>query len=154
MDEVRFLIQLSENPPSLQQCVDFVSHPSCGAISSFVGTTRDNFEGKCVLHLAYEAYEPMAVKEMQKLCMEAFEKFSSVFRIAIVHKLGQCDIGLPSIIICSSSPHRNDALDCVAFLIDAFKARVPIWKREVYEGESYMWKENTECKLQRNLGIE
>ena len=143
------LIKVSDNIPSLQDCVDFVSHPSCGAVASFVGLTRDNFEDKTVIHLSYECYLPMAEKEIKKLCTEALAQFSSVVRIAVVHKLGQCDIGMPSIVICASSPHRKEALGCVEFLIHEFKARVPIWKKEVYEGESYIWKENSECKPSR-----
>jgi molybdopterin synthase catalytic subunit len=151
MDATRFLIEVSETPPTLQECMEFVTHPSCGAVSSFIGTTRDNFENKIVIHLSYESYVPMAIREIQKLCIEALDKFPSVFRIAIVHKLGQCDVGMTSIIICCSSPHRKEALNCVAFLIDDFKARVPIWKKEVYDCEESLWKENSECKIQRSL---
>jgi len=143
--ENKFFIKVSEDLPSLQDCSDFVNDPSCGAISTFVGTTRDNFQGKRVTKLSYEGYVPMAEKELKKLCDEACEKYK-VHKIAAVHILGDCPVGNASVILACSSPHRRDALHCVEFLIDTLKARVPIWKRECYEGDDAVWKENVEWK--------
>ena len=140
-----YFIKVSEDLPSLQECSDFVTDSSCGAISTFVGTTRDNFQGKKVVKLSYEGYVPMATKELRKLCDEASQKYS-VHKIAAVHILGDCPVGKASVILACSSPHRRDALHCVEFLIDELKARVPIWKREVYEGDEGVWKENIEWK--------
>ena len=141
----RFLIRVTEDIPSLQECSEFVSDPSCGAISTFSGTTRDNFDDKRVSKLAYEGYVPMAEKELLKICEEAASKFS-VHKIAAVHILGDCPVGKASVIIAASSPHRRDALHCVEFLIDELKAKIPIWKREVYDGDTSVWKENIEWK--------
>jgi molybdopterin synthase catalytic subunit len=142
----KYLIKVSESIPSLEECTKFVSQPSCGAISTFLGITRDNFDNKTVTKLSYEGYVPMAEKELIKLCREANEKYPSIARIAAVHILGDCPVEKASVILCASSPHRRDAMHCVEFLIDELKARVPIWKREVYrdgDGES-VWKENME----------
>lgn len=87
----------------------------------------------------------MAEKELKKLCVEATEKFS-VNKIAAVHILGDCPVGEASVILTCSSPHRRDSLQCCEFLIDELKARVPIWKREVYEGDDSVWKENVEWR--------
>ena len=144
-DESRFFIRVSENLPTLQECYNFVNNPGCGAVSTFVGTTRDNFDGKKVQKLSYEGYVPMAIKELKKLCIEATLKFG-VAKIAAVHVLGDCPVGEASVILACSSPHRRDALHCCEFLIDELKARVPIWKREVYEGDESVWKENIEWK--------
>ena len=141
----RYLIKVSEDIPSLQECTDFVNDPGCGAITSFVGTTRDNFNGKKVTKLSYEGYVPMAEKELRKLCDDATEKYS-VHKIAAVHILGDCPVKEASVILTCSSPHRRDALHCIEYLIDELKARVPIWKREVYEGDDSVWKENVEWK--------
>ena len=141
-----YLIQVSDNLPTLQDCSDFVSESSCGAISTFVGITRDNFQNKRVVKLSYEGYVPMAEKELLKLCTEASQRYD-VKKIAAVHILGDCPVGEASVILACSSPHRKDALHCVEFLINELKARVPIWKREVYEGdEDSVWKENIEWK--------
>jgi len=97
--------------------------------------------------LSYEAYESMAVKEIRKLCDEASEKYPSVVKIAAVHILADCPVGSTSVILCASSPHRKDAMYCVEYLIDELKARIPIWKKEVYkdgEGKESVWKENLE----------
>ena len=141
-----FLIKVSEKIPSLEECTCFVSDPSCGAISTFTGVTRNNFQGKTVKKLSYEGYVPMAEKELRKICIEATEKYPSIVKIAAVHILGDCPVETASVILCASSPHRKDAMHCIEFLIDELKARVPIWKREVYQegdGQS-VWKENIE----------
>lgn len=143
----RFLVKVSEELPTLEECHGFVNLPTCGAISSFAGITRDNFQGKQVNHLSYEGYVPMAEKELRKLCEEATVKFPTIGKIAAVHILGNCPVGSASVILCASSPHRKEAMHCVEFLIDELKAKVPIWKREVYEGDGgAIWKENIEWK--------
>jgi molybdopterin synthase catalytic subunit len=138
-------IEVKEDLPSLQDCYNYcASDPSCGAVSSFVGITRDNFQSKKVTRLSYEAYESMASKVLRELCVEAQEKFG-IQKIAAVHKIGDCPVGEASVILVCASPHRQASLDATSFLINELKARVPIWKREVYEGdESSVWKENIE----------
>jgi molybdopterin synthase catalytic subunit len=143
----RYFIRVSEQLPSLEECSQFVSDASCGAIATFAGTTRDNFEGKKVSQLSYEGYVPMAEKELRGICDDACEKFSGIHKIAAVHILGDCPVGFPSVILACSSPHRRESIHCVEYLIDALKARVPIWKRECYEGDNgSVWKENIEWK--------
>jgi molybdopterin synthase catalytic subunit len=147
-DDERFLVKVSEIIPTIQECYDFVSTDAgCGAVASFVGITRNNYQGKVVTKLSYEGYIPMAEKELRKLCNEATndEHYPSVSKIAAVHILGECPVGAASVILCCSSPHRGEAIHCVEFLINELKARVPIWKLEVYEGdEESVWKENIE----------
>ena len=144
MSDDRFLIRISEEIPTLQECFEFCSSdPSAGAVSTFVGITRDTFEGKRVLKLSYEGYVTMAEKELLQLCNEAVEKYASVKRIAAVHILGDCPISNASVILACSSPHRRDAIHCCEFLIDELKARIPIWKRKVDENGGVL-KENVE----------
>jgi len=144
-----FLIEVVEADLSLERCYQFVASPCCGAVSTFVGTTRDNFEGKKVMQLSYEGYVPMAKKELTRLCNEAITKFG-VHKIAVQHILGDCPVGQASVIIAVSSSHRRESLDCVRFMIDELKKSVPIWKREMYEGdEKGIWKENSEWHANR-----
>eukprot|EP00537_Pseudo-nitzschia_pungens_P002156 CAMPEP_0172363106 /NCGR_PEP_ID=MMETSP1060-20121228/6552_1 /TAXON_ID=37318 /ORGANISM="Pseudo-nitzschia pungens, Strain cf. cingulata" /LENGTH=174 /DNA_ID=CAMNT_0013085771 /DNA_START=67 /DNA_END=591 /DNA_ORIENTATION=+ len=146
-DDEKYFIRVSEDLPSLDECSQFVSDSSCGAIATFIGTTRDNFQEKRVAQLSYEGYVPMAIKELRGVCDDACKKFTSIHKIAAVHILGVCPVGKASVILACSSPHRRDALHCIEFLIDELKARVPIWKRECYEGdEESVWKENIEWK--------
>mmetsp|Transcript_25293 Transcript_25293/g.59223 ORF Transcript_25293/g.59223 Transcript_25293/m.59223 type:complete len:1061 (-) Transcript_25293:101-3283(-) len=143
-----FWIKVSEEIPTLEQCYTFcAAETSCGAVSTFVGITRDNFQGKSVRKLSYEGYKPMAEKELLKLCQEATSsgKYPNVKRIAAVHVVGDCPVGQASVILAASSPHRREAIQCCEFLIDELKARIPVWKLEVYEGdEGSVWKENVE----------
>mmetsp|Transcript_20872 Transcript_20872/g.58048 ORF Transcript_20872/g.58048 Transcript_20872/m.58048 type:complete len:181 (-) Transcript_20872:45-587(-) len=155
-DTDRFWIKVSEDLPTVEECCDFVADPSCGAISSFIGTTRDSFHNKIVTKLSYEGYVPMAEKELRKLCHDTVAKYPSICKIATVHVLGDCPVGKASVILAASSAHRRDALHAVEYLIDELKARVPIWKREVYEGSDSVWKENVEWKdgQQRRVMVE
>jgi molybdopterin synthase catalytic subunit len=141
-----YLIRVSEQIPSLQECYSFVgADPSCGAVATFVGITRNNYKGKVVTKLSYEGYVPMAEKELAKLCDDAIAKYPSTAKIAAVHILGDCPVGEASVILAASSPHRKEAINCIEFLIDELKARIPIWKLEVYQGdEKSVWKENIE----------
>ena len=95
---------------------------------SFQGTTRNEFENKSVLELEYEAYESMALKEMLRVCNRAKERFPGLVRVLIEHKLGSCPVMDTSLIVIVSSPHRGDALQSVAFIVDDLKKNVPIWK--------------------------
>jgi molybdopterin synthase catalytic subunit len=121
-----------------------VSTPSAGATSVFVGTTRNTFEGKIVTRLEYEAYAPMAKKELRKLCSAVRKKWQ-VEKVAVIHRVGVVDVEEASVIIAISSQHRKNCLDAVQFAIDELKATVPIWKREVYADGTKSWKENKEC---------
>ena len=112
----------------------------------FVGTTRDSFEGKSVVKLEYEAYEEMAIKELQKIC-ENIRGFWNVDKIAIIHRLGEVPIGEIGVAIAVSSTHRSNAIKSVEFAIDNLKKSVPIWKKEIYEDGTYFWKENCEAKI-------
>jgi len=124
--------------------VDLVSDPAAGAITTFSGTTKNTFEGKKVLRLEYEAYIPMAEKEMEKICQKVRSKWE-VMKVAIYHRVGVVPIGDTSVIIAISSVHREESLEATHFAIDELKATVPIWKKEVYEDNTISWKDNKEC---------
>ncbi|CAF1305054.1 unnamed protein product [Adineta ricciae] len=115
------------------------------------GVTRDNFEGRQVTRLFYEAYEPMVLQELHRLCADARRQFQDIKHIAICHRLGEVVISEASVAIYVSGAHRRDVLDAVSFLIEQLKANVPIWKKEFYEDDqtnsdatttSSCWKEN------------
>ncbi|ETM50035.1 hypothetical protein L914_05864 [Phytophthora nicotianae] len=129
-----------------QRAVALVTHPSAGTISTFVGTTRDNFRGKKVVRLEYEGYTPMAVSELRKICVIVREKWPDVVGVALFHRLGVVEVAEASVVVAVSSPHRREALEACAFAIDTLKATVPIWKSEQYEGDRRTWKENVEWK--------
>lgn len=138
-------LKLTVDKLSVDAISELVTDDTCGAVSIFVGTTRDNFEGKKVLRLEYEAYEPMALKAMKLICDEVRQKWPAVHSIAMYHRLGNVPCREASVVIAVSSPHRRESLEAVSQCIDRLKAAVPIWKKEVYEGQPPVWKENAEC---------
>uniref|UniRef100_A0A2K5PHX0 Molybdopterin synthase catalytic subunit n=1 Tax=Cebus imitator TaxID=2715852 RepID=A0A2K5PHX0_CEBIM len=147
MDEVeeksKNIINFTAEKLSVDEVSQLVISPLCGAISRFVGTTRNNFEGKKVISLEYEAYLPMADNEVRKICSDIRQKWP-VKHIAVLHRLGLVPVSEASIIIAVSSAHRAASLEAVSDAIDTLKAKVPIWKKEIYE-ESSSWKRNKEC---------
>lgn len=126
-DENRKLI-LSSNKLEINNAVEFVKDDSAGAISSFIGTTRNNFDEKIVTYLEYEAYPDMALSELNSIVNEIKTKWD-IKKIYIEHKLGVCPVGEKSVVIFVSSEHRNEAIKSVEFAIENLKSRVPIWKK-------------------------
>lgn len=137
-------IEITDEILDVNKISHMVTDPSCGAISIFVGITRDNFDGKKVLRLEYEAYKPMAKKKMNEIC-DSIRKQWEIHNIAMIHRINVVPISEASIVIAISSPHRKESLQAVEYAIDTLKATVPIWKKEIYADESSSWKENKEC---------
>lgn len=137
-------IEITDEILDVNKISHMVTDPSCGAISIFVGITRDNFDGKKVLRLEYEAYKPMAKKKMKEIC-DSIRKQWEIHSIAMIHRINVVPISEASIVIAISSPHRKESLQAVEYAIDTLKAIVPIWKKEIYANESSSWKENKEC---------
>ena len=112
--------------------------PECGATVTLDGYVRQFTKGRETEYLVYEAYEPMALKEMAKLIATAHEQFE-VASIGIVHRLGKLKIGETSVVISVGSPHRRAAFEACEWLIKELKRTVPIWKKEVYaDGEIWI----------------
>ena len=125
--------RLSDASLSLEAAVDEVRSDQAGAIATFVGTTRVQSRGRTVLHLDYEAYEEMAEQVMAHIAAELVGRYE-LCAIAIHHRTGRVEIGEASVMIAVSAPHRHDALAACKDAIDTLKQRVPLWKKEVYEG--------------------
>ena len=124
---------LSDEPLSLDRVVEEVRSDEAGAIATFTGTTRVHSRGRTVTHLDYEAYEGMAEKVMEEIADALCARYE-LTAIAIHHRIGRVTIGETSVLIAVSAPHRQDALAACKDAIDELKERVPLWKKEVYEG--------------------
>ena len=122
-------IKITSEKLDLQNCYHFVEDPSCGGIATFVGTVRNSTQNKEVTLLDFSGYEPMAIKEMQKIADVALKKFP-IHKIAIHHAIGKLKIGDIPVIIAVSSAHRKAAFEACEFAIDTLKETVPIWKKE------------------------
>ena len=109
-----------------------LKQPSDGAAVIFEGVVRNNTRGRRTLFLDYEAYEEMAIKQMDSLARQAMQQFP-IRDLAIVHRLGRLEIGETSVLIVVASAHRAAAFDACRWLIDTLKHTVPIWKKEYFE---------------------
>jgi molybdopterin synthase catalytic subunit len=125
----RTSIKITSEKLELQECYRFVEDDSCGGISVFIGTVRNDTQGKQVTQLDFSTYKPMAIKEMQKIAALALVKFG-IYKIAIHHAEGVLQVGDIPVIITISSKHRKAAFEACEFAIDMLKETVPIWKKE------------------------
>jgi MoaE-MoaD fusion protein len=125
--------RLQTDALSLDAAVEEVRSDEAGAIATFIGTTRVQSRGRSVLHLDYEGYEEMAEQVMAEIATELKSRYD-VCEIAIHHRTGRVEIGEASVVIAVSAPHRQDALAACKDAIDTLKERVPLWKKEFYEG--------------------
>ncbi|HKT90222.1 MAG TPA: molybdenum cofactor biosynthesis protein MoaE [Candidatus Sulfotelmatobacter sp.] len=109
-----------------------LSRPEDGAVAVFEGIVRNHSRGRRTLYLDYEAYEDMALQEMESLAEQALKEFK-IRDVVIVHRLGRLEIGETSVLIAVASAHRGPAFDACRWLIDTLKRKVPIWKKEFFE---------------------
>jgi molybdopterin synthase catalytic subunit len=127
-----------EVPIDVGALVSAAQRPDCGAVSTFVGTTRvDENEGASVEYLEYEAYRPMADRKLEEIGAEIRERWD-VRHVAIVHRVGRVDPGEASVAIIVASPRRGPAFEASRYAIERIKEVVPIWKREVWS-DGYVW---------------
>ena len=134
--------EIVESPIDLNDLVARVASPKAGGIATFLGVVRDNSLGRNVLYLFYEAYPPMAVKEMERVEAEV-RKHWDIEAIAISHRIGRLEIGEASVAIAISSAHRKEAIEACHFAIDRLKQTVPVWKKEYWRGGE-VWIENAQ----------
>ena len=127
------MIRITPDRLDPQAVTELVRRPSNGAVVTFLGTTRDLFEGRDVDYLEYEAYQPMAENMLRQIVDEIRERWS-IEDVAIAHRTGRVDVGEISLVVAIGSPHRKEALEASAYMIDRIKAMVPIWKKEVFQG--------------------
>lgn len=131
MAEARILTQPIEVAALEAQVAD-AAH---GAICTFIGQTRNNARGRQVAYLEYDAYVPMAEKELQRIAESAEARWA--VQVIIHHRIGRVEIGEASVAVVVGSPHRAEAFDACRYCIDTLKQEVPIWKRETCPDGTY-----------------
>ena len=130
--------ELTTEPIDVGQVARRVVLPECGATVTLDGYAREWTKGKRTLYLVYEAYDSMALSEMERLGAEAHKQFE-IAHLGIVHRTGRLEIGETSVVIAASAPHRRAAFEACEWAIKELKRTVPIWKKEVYEnGEEWV----------------
>jgi MoaE-MoaD fusion protein len=122
------LIRERINPGAL---IPPLERPEDGAVVVFDGIVRNHSRGRATRYLEYEAYEAMALRQMQDLAAQALARFA-IRDLLLVHRLGRIEIGEPSVLIAVFSAHRSAAFDACRWLIDTLKQTVPIWKKEFF----------------------
>ena len=125
--------RLTHGPVNMTSVVVEVVDEQAGAIATFLGTVRARSRDRDVIALEYEAYEEMAEDVMAAIAEELQERYE-LCKLAMSHRLGRVEVGETSVAIAVSAPHRQDALAACADAIEALKARVPLWKKELYAG--------------------
>ena len=134
-------IVLQEDPLDLAAADAFLRTEEAGGLCLFTGTTRRaGDEGRATARLEFEAYEGMAVREMQRVGEEARQRWPSVARIVLLHRTGAVPLTEASVVCGASAPHRAEAFAACRFLINTLKAQVPLWKKEVYADGQSAWK--------------
>ena len=132
------MFAIVEEPIDVGALIAYAQRPDCGAISTFVGTTRvDDNDGASVEYLEYEAYRPMADRKLEEIGAEIEERWD-VREVSIVHRIGRVDPGEASVAIVVASPRRGPAFEASRYAIERIKVVVPIWKREVWS-DGYVW---------------
>jgi molybdopterin synthase catalytic subunit len=125
--------RLVDGPIDLGAVVAEVEDERAGAVATFQGTVRRQSRGRVVVALEYEAYAGMAEKVMAEIADGVKARYE-LCDVAISHRTGRCEVGEVSVAIAVSAPHRQDALAACKDVIDELKERVPLWKKELYEG--------------------
>jgi molybdopterin synthase catalytic subunit len=126
------LFEVTAEPLSVDALVQAVLTDGDGAVVTFVGTVRDNTDGRRVIALEYEAYGEMAVSEMRLIGVEMLRKHR-LHGIAMRHRTGKLQLGEISVVIAASSSHRAEAFAACSEALDLLKERVPVWKKEYFE---------------------
>ncbi|MEX2356089.1 MAG: molybdenum cofactor biosynthesis protein MoaE [Thermaerobacterales bacterium] len=130
------LLQVTDRALSADGAAALADDPRAGAVVTFVGVVRRFTGGHTTDHLIYEAYAPMALKEMEKISSEIKRRWPGA-GVAMHHRIGRLEIGDASVVIAVATPHRAAAFQACAYAIDALKEQVPVWKKEVYVDGSH-----------------
>lgn len=119
----------------INEAYGYLQSDSAGAVNLFIGTVRNHGQGKSVVKLVFEAYDAMALKEMEAIAAEAKSRWA-LDNLVMWHATGEKKVGEPVVVIGVSCSHRQASFEACRFLIDELKKTVPIWKKEYYDDNS------------------
>lgn len=126
-------------PLSLSEVYSLADDPGNGAVVVMSGTVRNQTEGKPVVALEYQAYEPMALHVFQQIASQIRDRWPEVKRVVIHHRTGRLEIGEISVLVAIGCPHRSEAFEACRYAIDTLKHTAPIWKKEIWADGSSSW---------------
>jgi len=129
-------IGVQKNTINVSEAIGDLTHPEVGGLALFLGTVRNEFEGRASLGLYYDAYADLAEEEMSRIADEMLAEFD-IRGLVFIHRIGELALGETAVLVAVSASHRDQALQACQVGIDRIKARVPIWKKERWaDGES------------------
>jgi molybdopterin synthase catalytic subunit len=131
---------ITEAPLDPAALVAYVQTPADGAVVTFAGVVRNEFEGRATAHLSYEAYAEMAGPVLGQLADEARGSWP-IGRVAVHHRVGRLAIGETAVLVVVAAPHRQAAFSAAAFIMDRIKEVAPIWKKEHWADGDAEWRE-------------
>lgn len=132
------MVALTTNPINVASALNYLQSEQAGAVDLFLGVVRNNTQDRPVDRLDYEAYDRMAISEMQKIVDAAHERWP-ILRCVVVHRTGMLLVGEMAVLIGVATAHRADAFEACRYIIDTIKQTVPIWKKEVFtDGEIWV----------------
>ncbi|GAB3547492.1 molybdenum cofactor biosynthesis protein MoaE [Spirosoma fluminis] len=132
------MIAITTDPIDVAAALQHLQSAQAGAIDLFLGVVRDNTQDRAVDRLEYEAYDRMAISEMQKIADEANRRWP-IIGYTIIHRKGTLGVGEIAVLIGVTTAHRAEAFDACRYIIDTIKQTVPIWKKEVFtDGEEWV----------------
>ena len=134
------MAELVEGPIGIERLLAAAARADCGAVVLFLGTTRDQHEGRRVERLEYEAYRPMALAALERIERDTVERHE-VASCRIVHRLGVVPLTEASVAVVVAAAHRGTAFDACRWAMDRVKSAAPIWKKEHYAGGGAGWVE-------------
>lgn len=126
-------------PLSLSEVYALADEPANGAVVVMSGTVRHQTDGKPVVALEYQAYEPMAIEVFRAIAAQIRKKWTDVNRVVIYHRTGRLEIGEISVLVAVGCPHRTEAFEACKYAIDTLKHNAPIWKKEHWADGSSSW---------------
>ncbi|HUZ40572.1 MAG TPA: molybdenum cofactor biosynthesis protein MoaE [Acidimicrobiales bacterium] len=136
-------ISITENPLSPDDLSNWVVRPNCGGVVTFSGIVRNHSSAReNVIALEYDTDAELAQQRLRDVVDEARKRWPALERVAIQHRIGRVELSESTVVVAVSAPHRDVAFEAARFCIDALKASVPMWKRELWEGGS-AWSDET-----------
>lgn len=143
---------LTKETITASDVLERVGAPEDGAVVAFLGTVRNHHEGKGVAGIRYEAYEAMAASVLREIANEVAGRFGTD-RIAVVHRVGELEIGDASIAVATSAHHRAEAFGAAQAIMEEVKRRVPVWKHERFDDGTVEWVRGTEVPIPQSESL-
>jgi len=132
------MFDLTDRPIEIEKLKELLRDDRAGALITFEGVVRNHNQGKSVEALSYEAYEPLARAEAQRIFAEVAERFQ-ILKCVLVHRVGLLQISEAAVFVGVAAAHRDQAYLASRYIIDETKHRLPIWKKEHYSDSSTAW---------------